>query len=73
MGNASLALELEGAPPGQTAVLFYGAAEARAPFGNGSLCVAPGSTWTFQARFRDPPAPPAGTNLGDALTITLVP
>lgn len=35
--------------------------------------LAPGSTWTFQAWYRDPPAPPAASNLSDALTLTFVP
>ena len=35
--------------------------------------IMPGSTWHFQAYFRDPQAGPARFNLTDALTVTFVP
>lgn len=113
VGYGELSLELDAAPSGQPALVFYGVAQAPAPFSNGTLCVSlaaggvfrlipatitdsqgkasfpidwntppashpqsalvPGSMWTFQSWFRDPPASPTGSNLSDALTITFVP
>jgi hypothetical protein len=46
---------------------------SRPPLGGGPGMVTPGSTWNFQAWFRDTPAGGAGFNLSNALSATFVP
>ena len=43
------------------------------PLGGGAGMVTPGSTWNFQAWFRDTPAGGAGFNLTNALSATFLP
>jgi hypothetical protein len=43
------------------------------PLGGGPGMITPGSTWNFQAWFRDTPAGGAGFNLSNALSATFVP